>query len=409
VIAAQSAVRCLVISIVLLVAAGASASRAVAAGSEPSISARAAVLVDARDGSVLYSRARGSKRPIASTTKLMTALIALQQLRLGQRLSAAPYHAAAAESIINLRPGERMSVKDLLRALLLESANDAAVTLARGVSGSVRAFVARMNERAQVLGLRDTHYANPVGIDESGNYSSALDLSILARRLLRNKTFAAIVNLPEARLRTGSRPRLVENRNTLVASVPWIDGVKTGHTSKAGWVLVGAGKRKGVSLVSVVLGDVSETQRNADTLALLHYGFDQYRVARPVSRDATLARAKVKFFGDRKVPLVAPHNVRVPLRSGQSVRTRLAAPDELEGPLSRGTRVGTVTVFKEGRRLRVVQLVTAEGVPEAGFARKFTHSSLAWLSIVAVLALAVVASRRRRARKTGRRPQRVVT
>jgi D-alanyl-D-alanine carboxypeptidase (penicillin-binding protein 5/6) len=394
---------------VLLLAGGTSPSLAAAAPPRPSIDARAAVLVDARDGFVLYANDRRSRRPIASATKLMTALIALQQLRLGERLRASPYQAAPAESRINLRPGERMSVKDLLRALLLESANDAAVTLARGVSGSVRAFVARMNERAEVLGLRDTHYANPVGIDERGNYSSALDLSILARRLLRNKTFAEIVDLPQATLRTGARPRVVVNRNRLVASVPWIDGVKTGHTSAAGWVLVGAGKRKGVPLVSVVLGDPTETQRNADTLELLEYGFGQYRVAHPVRANATVASPKIKFFGDRKVALVARHNVRIPLRRGQSVRTRLAAPDELEGPLARGARVGAVSVYKDGKRVRVLPLVTAEQVPEAGLARKLTHSPVALLAVLAALVLAFAARRRRRVRKAGRRPQRVVT
>ena len=394
---------------VLLLAGGTSPSLAAAAPPRPSIDARAAVLVDARDGFVLYANDRRSRRPIASATKLMTALIALQQLRLGERLRASPYQAAPAESRINLRPGERMSVKDLLRALLLESANDAAVTLARGVSGSVRAFVARMNERAEVLGLRDTHYANPVGIDERGNYSSALDLSILARRLLRNKTFAEIVDLPQATLRTGARPRVVVNRNRLVASVPWIDGVKTGHTSAAGWVLVGAGKRKGVPLVSVVLGDPTETQRNADTLELLEYGFGQYRVAHPVRANATVASPKIKFFGDRKVALVARHNVRIPLRRGQSVRTRLAAPDELEGPLARGARVGAVSVYKDGKRVRVLPLVTAEQVPEAGLARKLTHSPVALLAVLAALVLAFGARRRRRVRKAGRRPQRVVT
>jgi serine-type D-Ala-D-Ala carboxypeptidase (penicillin-binding protein 5/6) len=394
---------------------GALASPGAAATAKPKISAPSAIVVDARDGSVLYAKKPQSRRPIASTTKLMTALISFQQLPLKRRLEASPYRAGPAESRINLRAGERLAVRDLLLALLLPSANDAAATLARGVSGSVGAFVARMNERAERLDLRDTHYANPIGLDDPGNYSSAQDLSILARTLLRNKTFAEIVNLPSARLRTGARPRIVVNRNRLVANVPWINGVKTGHTQTAGYVLVGSGTRKGVQLVSAVLGAPSEAQRDSDTLALLRYGFSRYHVARPVRKRAEMAKAKVKFFGDREVALVAHRTVRVPLRRGQRVRTRVTAPDELEGPLREGTRVGSVNVIEEGRQVSRLPLFTASTVPKAGFLRKLSHSLLFWLFVVGLAALAALAfrrrsvRRRRRERKGGNRPRRVVT
>jgi D-alanyl-D-alanine carboxypeptidase (penicillin-binding protein 5/6) len=398
-------------------AGGSSLSSAVAAPQKPSITARSAVLVDARDGHVLYSREPRARRPIASATKLMTALISLQQLPLRRRLEASPYRAGPAESQINLRPGERMAVRDLLLGLLLESANDAAVTLARGTTGSVRAFVARMNERADRLDLADTHYENPIGFDDRQNYSSASDLSVLARTLLRNDTFATIVDLPSARLRTGSRPRIVDNRNRLVTSVPWIDGVKTGHTQGAGYVLVGSGTRKGVQLVSVVLGAPSEAQRDADTLALMRYGFSRYRVARPVRRGVPLASASVEYYGGREVGLVARRTVRVALRGGQRVRTRVVAPDELKGPLPRGARVGSVTVLEGGKRVRALPLYTAESVPEAGVLRKLTHSPLFWICVVALVALVAFATqrraarrrRRRESRKSGSRPRRVVT
>jgi D-alanyl-D-alanine carboxypeptidase (penicillin-binding protein 5/6) len=274
-----------------------------------------------------------------------------------------------------------------------------------------------MNERAQRLGLRDTHYANPVGIDDPANYSSALDLSILARTLLQNATFATIVDLPSARLRTGARPRIVSNRNRLVATVPWVDGVKTGHTQQAGYVLVGSGTRKGVHLVSVVMGAPSESQRDADTLALLRYGFSRYHVTRPVRAGVPLARAKVEYFGDRTVPLAARHGVKVPLRQGQRVRTVVDAPEELKGPVARGTRVGSVSVFKEGKRVRVLPLETAEAVPEAGLLRRLIHSPVFWFFLLGSLALVALAAQRRaarrrrrqQARKSGNRARRVVT
>ena len=158
-----------------------------AAAERPDLSARAAIVVDARDGHVLYRRDPTQERPIASATKLMTALVALEELPLGREVRAVPYSPAPAESRIDLRAGERMSVADLLRALLLESANDAAETLAVRAAGSVDRFVGRMNERARELGLRHTNFANPVGLDSPGAHSTALDLSRVARRVLRER------------------------------------------------------------------------------------------------------------------------------------------------------------------------------------------------------------------------------
>lgn len=371
------------------------------ASRQPALSARSAVLIDARDGSQLYRRLPQRARAIASATKLMTALLTLEELPLGKRLRAAPYHASAGESQIGLRPGERLAVRDLLRALLLESANDAAVTLARGVGGSVRRFVARMNERARELRLSHTHYANPVGLDQPGNFSSALDLARLAQRLLRNRTFARIVDRPRARLRTGSRPRVVDNRNDLVARVPWIDGVKTGHTNRAGYVLVGAGARKGAQLISVVLGSPSEAARDDDTLKLLDYGFSLYRRVRVARTGAEVASARVRFFGDRKVALVPRAGATVSLRRGDRLGTRVDAPKELGGPLAAGSKVGRLTIFRDGKRVRVVPLLTAAPVPEAGIARKVAHHPAAVVAITALLALAGLSLRRGLARKGG--------
>ena len=158
------------------------------------------------------------RRSIASTTKLMTALLTLEHAKLSDIFTAADYFPAPAESQIGLQPGERMTVRDLMRGLLVESANDAAVTLAEGVSGSKRAFVRAMNRRAQQLKLTNTHYANPIGLDESGNYSSARDLVHLAVVLRTNRFFRTTTDRPAVRLTTGNRTRTFANRNTLVRS-----------------------------------------------------------------------------------------------------------------------------------------------------------------------------------------------
>ena len=376
------------------------------AAERPDLSARAAILVDARNGHVLYRRDPTQERPIASATKLMTALVALDELPLGREVRAVPYDPAPAESRIDLRTGERMSVADLLRALLLESANDAAETLAVRAAGSVDRFVRRMNERAQEMGFTHTRFANPVGLDSPGAHSTALDLSRVARQVLRNDFLAATVDMPRARLLSGARPRILANRNRLVREVGWVDGVKTGHTAGAGYVLVGSTSRRGARLVSIVLGAPTEAARDADTLKLLRYGVAQYRRARPVRAGATLSTASVEYFGGREVRLVPVRPVSVTVRRGQRLRTVVRAPEQVTGPLPAGARVGSVTVYREGRRVRSVPVATAASVPEAGFLRKAW--SLVWspIPVLAALGIAIwlILRRRRRTLAARRRP-----
>ena len=342
---------------------------ATAAAAPPPIQAAAAIVVDAKDGHPLYARGPGERRAIASTTKLMTALLVLERARPGAVFTAPAYDAAAAESRIDLAAGERMTVADLLQALLLESANDAAVTLARGVSGSTTAFVAAMNRRARELGLADTSYANPIGLDEPGGYSTARDLADLAARLMRNRRFARIVDMPAAQLSSGARPRLVENRNRLIARYPFVSGVKTGHTLSAGYVLVGAaGTRRTGRVVSVVLGEPSEAARDADTLALLRWGLTRFRRVRPLRPARPVAEAGIEHRDDQ-AELVPRRAVALTVRAGQRVRRRVSAPDELEGPLSAGALVGSVSVLVDGREVRRVALVTSSDVPGAGTVR----------------------------------------
>jgi D-alanyl-D-alanine carboxypeptidase (penicillin-binding protein 5/6) len=254
-----------------------------------------------------------------------------------------------------------------------------------------------MNRKAEELGLTHTHYANPVGLDEPGNYSSAKDLATLARVVLRKPFLAETVDMSRARLLTGAHPRIVANRNDLVGRVPFVDGVKTGHTTQAGYVLVGAGKRAGAQLVSVVLGTPSEGARDSDTLALLDYGLRFYRLVPALRRNRPVAKAKVAFFGDRTVPLEPSRTVAVSVRRGEHVRRRIDAPGELHGPLDAGAVVGHATVFVDGRRVRTVALVTADGVPEAGIVRKAT-SWISWPVVLLALAVAggFTLSRRRR-------------
>ena len=352
---------------VVAVLAAAAPSSAAAATPPPRVpTAASAIVVDARDGTVMYAKRPDAERSIASTTKLMTALLALEQAKPNEVFTAPAYQAQPAESRINLREGERMTVHDLLRALLLESANDAAVALAENISGSREAFVDEMNARAEDLELDHTSYANPIGLDQIGNYSSAHDLATLARTLLRKRRFARIVDMPSATLESGSRLRTIRNRNDLVSRYPWVDGVKTGYTQNAGNVLVGAAARgPRARVVSVVLGEPTEAARDGDTLTLLRWGLGQFHRVRVVDRRRALATAEVEYR-DETARLVPRRGAVLTLRNGERVRRRVDAPDELEGPLRAGERVGSVTVLVDGRSARRVALVTAAEVPGAG-------------------------------------------
>jgi serine-type D-Ala-D-Ala carboxypeptidase (penicillin-binding protein 5/6) len=400
-------VRVLALALVALVALGARLPAAAAAQAPPDVSsAAAAIVVDGRNGEVMFAKRPDQRRPIASTTKLMTALLALERTRPREVFTAPRYDALPAESRINLRTGERMTVHDLLEALLLESANDAAAAIAENISGSRAAFVEEMNARARELDLDETSYANPIGLDDPSNYSSARDLAKLTRVLLERPRFARIVDMPVAELDSGAMPRLIDNRNSLVASTPWVTGVKTGHTMGAGHVLVGSAEgRGGAEVISVVLGEPSETARDADTLELLTWGLKQFRPVQVLDPDRALARADIRYF-DEKARLVPRHGAVVTIRKGEHVRRRVRSREELEGPLPAGARAGLVTVLVEGQPARRVALVTAAEVPEAGTLKVLTSAlgvpltfalGLAIL-LAAPIALVLLRGRRRQAR-----------
>ena len=364
----------------------------------PSTSGAAAIVIDARTGDRLYGKDAREERPIASATKLMTALLTLERENLDEVFTAAPYSASPVESKIGLEPGERMTVEDLLKALLLESANDAAVTLAEGVAGSRDAFVREMNRRAVALGLRDTSYANPVGFDDPENYSSARDLAELARRLLAIPEFARIADLPMATLKSGARERTIDNRNTLVQRYPFVSGVKTGHTIGAGYVLVGAGATGGARVITATLGAPSEAARDADTLALLRWGLEQFHRVRVLRPGKMLEQIDVNYR-DEDAEVGAARPVTLVLRRGERAKTVVDAPEELDGPLAKGERVGWVEVERQGKSVRRVPLVTLSDVEGASFARKVVRTLgtlLIVLIVVGIFLAVLVAVRRRR-------------
>jgi D-alanyl-D-alanine carboxypeptidase (penicillin-binding protein 5/6) len=365
----------------------------------PRLEARAWAVADARTGDVLVSHAGRRELPIASTTKLMTAYVAMKDLPLDKIVRAQPYEPEYGESLMGLRTGQRISVRDLIYGLILRSGNDAAHTLAIDAAGSEKRFVAQMNRYAAALGLSHTHYANPVGLDQKGNYSSAFDLMTLTRHLLQAPAFAKVADSRSAVLTSVHPRRRIETINELLEMAPWVTGVKTGHTFGARYVLVGSGRRHGVSLVSVVIGTWTDEERFDDSLDLLEWGFGQYSHRRPIRAGQDLADPEIRYSGGQ-LPLRAERTMVVGVRRGQHLEVRVTAPGEVEGPLRRGRRLGRATVFVDGRRAGAVVLRAGRSIPKASAldrARAFLADNWIPVAIGAFVILIISAILLRRA------------
>lgn len=293
----------------------------------------------------------------------MTALIASRRLDPSQVVVAPPYSAMPGESVMGLRAGERISVRDLLYGLLVASGNDAAVALADAASTGQTAFVARMNAVAPGLGLERTSYRDPIGLDP-GNRSTAADLARLAVVVRADPLLRRIAGTPRATVGTSRRHRLVST-NTLVRTVPWVDGVKTGHISQAGYVLIASGRLGGAELISVVLGAPSEAARDRASLRLLRYAGTLYQPQSPVTEGEVLARVPVDFE-DEPLRLTAAHAIDTVARGDQRVVVSVDKPVSAEGPIEMGERLGAATVAVDGRRLGSVPLLAQRAVGAPG-------------------------------------------
>ena len=395
--------------LVLLLALLLPTAPAVAADGEPDVQAPSAIAVEVSTGDVVFGRRQDLQRGIASTTKLMTALVALErEPDLDRRFTVPRYAASAGESLANLHAGDRMTMRDLLGGMLLPSGNDAAAAIARAVAGSVPDFVGLMNDRARAIGI-EARFTNPIGLDAPGHHASAADLVKLTLLLRRFPAFRQIVDEKRLTLGSASPPITVENRNRLVLQYPWVDGVKTGHTRASGYALVGSARRRGVSVISVVLGDGSEASRDSDSLALLRYALSRYDRVRALRRSAVVGRLPLRFR-DERVRVVAGASVVRTARRGERLRTRvLGLPADVEGPLRRGTRLGTIEVLQRDRVVARVPAVTATDVAAATFWERLDDRLaggwvrfLIVVALVCALVLAVLVARARRARGGGR-------
>jgi D-alanyl-D-alanine carboxypeptidase (penicillin-binding protein 5/6) len=331
----------------------------------PPVRAAAFVVENGATGEILAARSAGQPRAIASITKLMTVLVTLGHARLDEVVTVPAEVTTVGESTIYLQTGERLTVRDLIEAALIPSANDAADALAYYVGrGSQTRFVSMMNAKARRLGLSDTHFARPDGLDSPGHGSSARDVTKLARVLMRRAVVRSIVRETSTTIAGG---RTIYTRNRLLYSYQGLIGVKTGHTSLAGWSEVAAARRNGVTIYATILGSPTEDQRDADLAALLTWGLSQYRPATLVSAHGVYARAATGF-GRGSVGLVATRALVRPVRVGRPLVEKVVVPQALDLPVKRGQPVGQVRIYAGARLVGARPLVAARSVSGLGFA-----------------------------------------
>jgi len=327
---------------------------------------KSVILVNMDDGRVIYERNADERRSVASTTKIMTGILALELLPLDKMVKASAKATEAGESEIWLEPGEELSVEDLMKALLVRSANDAAVALAEAASGSLDAFVGAMNARAVELGLTNTRFANPHGLEAKEHYSSARDLAMLARYAMQNEEFRKLVATEKVTIPWPGRPydRVLESRNSLVGSVQFITGVKTGYTAKAGFCLVGSGARDGVSLVSVILGEDTKDAVNDDTVGLLEYGFAKFRQVSLMEEGVPIAEIDVPYHFGEKIVLKTDRKLVRTVFVADSITKTVAVQERLVLPVREGQVLGRVTFEAGGSVAGEVELVSDRSIDE---------------------------------------------
>ena len=335
------------------------------------VSAYSAVLIEAESGKIIFAKDENTRRGMASTTKIMTAIVAIENMPLDTIITV-PREAVGVEgSSIYLTEGEKITLEDLIYALMLQSANDAAAAIAIAVGGSIEGFADMMNAKCDSLGLSDTHFENPHGLDGQTHYTTAYELALLSAYALKNEDFARIVSTKTKTIETqdGTGARVLVNHNRLLRTYDDVIGVKTGFTKRCGRTLVSAAERGGVRLVAVTLNDGNDWQ---DHRAMLDLGFELYE-------NVSIAK-KGEFSFD--IHVVGGESETVSVANKESLclvlpkeRTDITVKTELErfiyAGLPAGSRAGRVRFFLDGKEIGALTLYTAEDIPKKTVKRGF--------------------------------------
>ena len=326
---------------------------------ELSLSAASAVLIEAETGTVLYSKNADERRAMASTTKIMTAILTIEAGDLDRDFTVDPYAIMVEGTSMGLREGDIVSRRDLLYGILLPSGNDAANAAAVSVAGSMSAFVGKMNEKAEALGLKNTHFVTPSGLDADGHYTTALDLANLTAYAMKNEKFREVVSCKTKQVEFGNPPykRTLYNSNKMLSRYEGAIGVKTGFTDNARRCLVSAAERNGVTLIAVTLNAGDDWN---DHTKMLNRGFAQVN-AYPLE---TGCSAQIAVAGTGKTTGVYADSATLALKPDQrqKLERRVLLPRMVYGEVRKGDKLGSLEFFLDGKPIKSVSLYAAEDV-----------------------------------------------
>lgn len=344
------------------------------------VTAKAYALVEAGSGRLLLGKNEHDRLPMASTTKIMTALLLIEVGEdLDTLVSVPPEAAATGGTSMHLAAGERVSLRDLLYGLMMVSGNDAAVTLAVHLSGSVETFAARMNDKAAALGCADTHFMNPHGLHDPEHYTSAYDLARMARAAMEHPFFRELVSTRRYTTTTGHRPRTFRTKNRVLTEVEGGCGVKTGYTKKAGRCLCFAARRAGMLLIGAVL---HASDMWGDAGKLLEEGFAAYELKTFLPANGAAGQVPVTGGVKKSLPAVTKEGILYPIRRDgrEEAALDVRLPAAVAAPIARGAPLGKAVLTVDGEQVAIVTLLAGEGVdipPLGWFLRRIAWEYLA--------------------------------
>ncbi|GAB2697077.1 D-alanyl-D-alanine carboxypeptidase family protein [Paenibacillus thermoaerophilus] len=337
--------------------------------------AKSAVLMDAATGTIFYEKNGNERLPPASITKIMTMILVMEALdqgkiRLDEKVRTSEYAASMGGSQIFLEPGEEMTVEEMLKGVALASGNDASVALAEKIAGSEEGFVQMMNAKAAQLGLKNTRFQNTNGLPAAEHYSSALDIAVMSRELLKHEEITKYTGLYQDYLRKDTeKPFWLVNTNKLVRFYPGADGLKTGYTSEAKFCLTATAKRDHLRIIAVVMGEPDTKTRNAEVTKLFDYAFSQYESVPIFETGQTIGEVRVEKGKQPVLQLAAKHPYSVVMKKGEGkdgLRHELEILP-LKAPVQHGQPIGKLKVYKDERLLIEFPIESPAAVERAGW------------------------------------------
>ncbi|MEY8347619.1 D-alanyl-D-alanine carboxypeptidase family protein [Bacillus cereus] len=345
--------------------------------------ASSAIVIEQDTGKVLFEKNPNEKLPPASMTKIMTMLLIMEQvekgkLKLEDKVRASEHAASMGGSQIFLEPGEEMTVNEMLKGIAIASGNDASVAVAEHIAGSEEGFVSMMNKKAKDLGLKNTHFQNPTGLPAKEHYSTAYDMSIMAKELMKYPLIRKYTGKYEDYLRENTEKKFwLVNTNKLVRFYPGVDGVKTGFTTEAKYCLTASAEKNGMRVISVVMGAPTSKERNNQVTKLLDYAFGQYTTKKLYKRGEKIQTVKVGKGKKEKVDLVASDNVSLLMKKGENmdkVKQEVIAEKKVKAPIKKGDALGTLVIKKDKNVLLKQTIVAKEDIAAASWWELFKRS-----------------------------------